>query len=461
MSNAHSTRKAQTTQKSTPGKPITQPDNSRDVRGDPPTKSLDPVGTSNTESHGSSSNTATTSSENGPPRGAEFRVPSPPTTDEIRDKLEQCVSACRNGELSTFRAIQEICQVLESCSISEDQRELTIGSYIKEINSLQAQPAASVVVTQPPAKRSIHKIADDDNEQFKSQVDELIERLSTDPRDENGDDTSDEPPTQKRRLSAVDMPWYDPHRVQHRRPSCAKTFRLLGLFNLDLKSVKFELVNGDGVPEGFPVSQWEKIIKGETIDLDHVFSSLHRVTADEERKGKVGDASFSFGTAEPARKIKSATDWSAAWRKASRAISFVFEHRTQELQDYADYIEREFAAKVPDAHRRIIGIAYDCAVRALVGGGQQILLTDVHRFTHLYSAFIMHDGIAAGDHKSRFSSGSGSLSSRPPPRGSRTEVCNKFNAGTCTFSDADCHYRHICKGCAKSGHGRYACPEKK
>ena len=87
------------------------------------------------------------------------------------------------------------------------------------------------------------------------------------------------------------------------------------------------------------MSEWEHIFKGESVDLDRILSSLHCVTIDEERTTHIGETEISFGSSETKQKVESSSEWSTAWRSASRAIAFIFEHREQELFEYGDYIE--------------------------------------------------------------------------------------------------------------------------
>jgi hypothetical protein len=56
-------------------------------------------------------------------------------------------------------------------------------------------------------------------------------------------------------------------------------------------------------------------------------------------------------------------------------------------------------------------------------------------------------------------SSSNKKSSKPVAQGTKPETCNKFNAGTCKNSDSECRYRHLCKLCGKSGHGKKDCPD--
>ena len=173
---------------------------------------------------------------------------------------------------------------------------------------------------------------------------------------------------------------------------------------------------------------------------------------DEERTGHLGDMEISFGVSEPKKRISSAAEWSTAWRRASKAICFAFPHRREELLDYGDYIESEFAAKFSSSHHKLL--LYDIALRNEVAGGQHILLTDQHKFSRLYSAIVMPDGVESIQEPSfgKKPSGSSQASGKP-------EICNKFNAGKCKNADAECKYRHLCKLCKKPGHGKGTCPD--
>ena len=58
---------------------------------------------------------------------------------------------------------------------------------------------------------------------------------------------------------------------------------------------------------------------------------------------------------------------------------------------YQRYIQVQFDVKQPHAHQRII--SYNIDVRNLVAGGQTTLLTNQERFSNLYSAIFLPDGI--------------------------------------------------------------------
>jgi hypothetical protein len=208
-------------------------------------------------------------------------------------------------------------------------------------------------------------------------------------------------------------------------PYIDKTIQLLRTFNKDVKKSKFFVSITPGAPDNIPASQWEHIFKGEPIDLDQILSALYWITVVEERKARIGGTDIALGPIEAARKVTTSSDWLTAWRRAARATAFAFPHRARELEDYAEYIENEFAVKNSSGHHRII--LFDVAVRNLVRGGQQMLLTDVHRFvSRLYSAIVLPDGIQYGGSKGQ-------------PR-KREEICNQFNDKGCKASG--CKYRH-------------------
>jgi hypothetical protein len=169
----------------------------------------------------------------------------------------------------------------------------------------------------------------------------------------------------------------------------------------------------------------------------------------------MGDTEIVFKASEPRKKVETAGDWMSAWNRTMRATTFIFSYRGPEMQDYAEYIQGEFAAKVPTIHPRII--MYDIAVRDEVCGAQRMRLTDFSHFSRLYSAIVAPDGVEILTNK-RMSNRS--LSSHPSTN--RSNTCHRFNSiNGCSSSDRDCRYKHVCKLCHKAGHSKIECGEKK
>jgi hypothetical protein len=138
---------------------------------------------------------------------------------------------------------------------------------------------------------------------------------------------------------------------------CPLTSRILLQFSKDLGGV---LRVANNLPEGIPSSQWDRILRGESIDLNQILSSMHFVQLDEERKGRLGGAEVVFTVAESKRQVKTGSEWSSAFRRMAKAVVFLFPLRREELYEYADYIEGLFSAKHANAHSKVI--LYDQSV---------------------------------------------------------------------------------------------------
>ena len=365
-------------------------------------------------------------------------------------ELESSVESFRGGKVSKTDVIADIIRILGQntyVSITQPQKESTFDSYLTEILSIQSifdQSNGESGTGGVPQHSSPNLESERHKEGSKRG------RGDTESDDEDDDDGA----VRKRKLLESDMPWYIPGEslsTVSSRPSCQETCRLLRSYNRDISRAKFFVKLAPNCPTGIPSSQWERVFKGDAVDLNQVFASLHHVVVDEERTGRLGETEISFGVAEPKKKVRTAAEWSSAWRRASKAIAFAFPHRREELLDYGDYIESEFAAKVSSSHHKII--LYDIALRNEVAGGQSFLLTDHDKFSRLYSAIVLPDGVEGhadnpGGKKPGSRQGAG-----------KQEVCNKFNAGTCKHSSDDCKYLHACKKCRKLDHGKKDCPD--
>ena len=251
------------------------------------------------------------------------------------------------------------------------------------------------------------------------------------------------------------MPWYNNAVMSARRTSCAETCRTLLQFSEDLSGVKSLLRVASDLPEGIPSSQWDRMLRGESVDLNQILSTMHFVHLDEERKGCVGATEVVFAMAESKRHVRTGAEWSAAFRRMSKGVVFLFPHRREELLEYAEHIEGLFSAKQSSTHSKVI--LYDQSVRNQVGGGQNILLTDYHRFHSLSEAILHADGI---EYKNKGSNRGGHGLGKGEP--SKKDVFRRFNSQAgCWFTEDECYYKHICKGCGKGGHGKSTCPAEK
>ena len=189
------------------------------------------------------------------------------------------------------------------------------------------------------------------------------------------------------------------------------------------------------------MSEWESITKGKAVNLNVVLSSLHHIAPVKKNVGCVGPTEISLESSEPVWCVHTSGEWTSAWNTVIKATSFIFPHRSVELKEYGDYIDREFSSKVVEAHRKII--LYNAAVRSEVGGRQNMLLTNWHQFQHLYSAIIMPDGI-----ESQFGNSNSSFRGHTQP-----DVCQRFNTSNgCPNNSSTCQYHHVCSKCRQHGH---------
>jgi hypothetical protein len=412
-------------------------------------------GTSGNNQRSSRNNQQSSSSRN-----SGFTITNPSTTNEstldIVRELDRIVDQFRNKLLTKSRAIASITSKLGfDVSKEEPEKDAALDQYLSTIEaverlSLEAirhgtnisfEPQGNIEETatllKPKSSKRTH-----DREPSESD-DSSDSGSSSDSEDDRG--TS----SKKKRIFEKDMPWYTRENFarQSGEPSSVESRRIILHLGDNISAVKKWILVAHTAPRGFPPSEWENIIKGKSVNLDIVLSSLHHIAPIKENVGHVGSTEISLGRTEPTRRVQTSGEWTSAWNSAIKATIFIFPHREKELRDYGDYIDREFSSKVIEAHRKII--LYDAAVRSEVGGGQNILLTDRYQFQHLYSAIVMPDGI-----ESRFGQGANSSGTNK----SQPEICRRFNSENgCPNKASNCRYRHVCARCKRRDHNDKNC----
>ena len=370
----------------------------------------------------------------------------------VIQSLEDTVESFRRGDLSKVRAISKLASIL---SIGDDPtndsaKESALTQCLASIDSFSQSHSQSdqygriIDAGLHPGQRQ--SSAD------REEIEQIISDIAASSKrgnsiDEGADEESERHHSgrglsnKKRRLYEDDMPWFKRESLarQSADPSCQATREILGTFGSDFAYVKRSIQLAQSSPAGFPASEWDNIIRGIAVNIDNVYSSLHHVAPVKENVGRVGSTEISLGHTEPSRRVRTNGDWISAYNEIVKATSFVFPHREQELRDYGEYINREFSSKVVASHRRII--LYDAAVRNEVGGGQQMLLTDRHKFSFIYSAIVMPDGI-----ESEFGKQKSSI-----PDGNRPQLnfCRRFNSASGCPDGPNCRYKHTCRKCKR------------
>ena len=109
------------------------------------------------------------------------------------------------------------------------------------------------------------------------------------------------------------MPWFnksDNSTSDYSNPSSKETCQLLWAYNQDISKAKFFFAKiAPHSPARIPSAQWEQMFKGDPIDLNQIFASLHHVIPDKERMGCLGDMEIMFGVSESKKCITTASEW--------------------------------------------------------------------------------------------------------------------------------------------------------
>jgi hypothetical protein len=412
-----------------------------------------------------------------------------PFAGEIVRQIEATVETFRTGKVRKSQAIYKIGQLLASGpNGDEDIKSDSLDRYSVTLDGIEALAAranehgqrVSCTVLGKRKEESgrgggRHEEIDGDNprEPRDDEIDNFLEGIpkgidgveqecpdnggSGDDSDPESDDDGGRHgrSNKKQRIYESQMPWFSKEQQVRKsvtHVSCNKTRKLLDLFQKDPVAVKRWIRCAASAPAGFPNTEWDALIKGETIDLDTIFSSLHHIHSIDESIGHVGTTEIQFGRPKPAAKIETSGQWTAAFNLVIKATSFLFPHRCEELRQYGDYIEELFSAKSVATHPRLF--KYDEAVRYKVGQGQSVLLTDTGAFNRYYEAIVAPDGVGIAS-----TSGGGIPNPKKGGKsGEGSDICHRFNGKNGCGNAADkCKYKHICKKCNKGGHGKLDC----
>ena len=403
------------------------------------------------------------------------------------EQIEALVESFRTGKSSKPQAIFKIGQILAGEQIGDERSKLdSLERYASTLDSIETHLARSVkhgerfIDPVLGKRKEVTADADKRHESFDGNtagvtnpvdVNDFIERLFKKDASRYGDDDSGGESSssefendgldqrgksnKKQRIYESQMPWYDKEqriRKSNTNPSCNKTRETLDLFQKDHATVKRWIKCASSAPAGFPNTEWDALVKGETVDIDTIFSSLHHIHSIDESIGRVGSTEIQFGRPKPTAKIETSGQWTAAFNLIVKATAFLFPHRYEELREYGDYMEELFSAKSIAVHPKLF--KYDEAVRYKVGQGQNILLTDKSQFIRYYEAIVASDGVGI-EAASEGNQGSQGKGGRPRER---SDICHRFNGPNgCSSSAEKCKYKHICKRCRKRGHGKMDC----
>ncbi|GLB45155.1 hypothetical protein LshimejAT787_2000600 [Lyophyllum shimeji] len=341
-----------------------------------------------------------------------------PFVSEVARKQEDLVTKYRDGEITKADALFEVQQILE-CGENPLGRKAAFTEFVSTIESVDILAAAS----RRRGKRAADGLANQDGRQSDPDpditpgqandrsLDAFVDAIGSNSKRQRSENSGDEDSnvggqddnersSGKKKIKPSELPWHNEEKVAREiaRPSCQKTQDLLYCYQRDPGWVKRQLIISGIAPPSIPGSEWDAIIRGTAVNLDAVFSSLYHVLPPKEDVGHVGSTEIRFSNPEPAKKVKTAGDWAAAFDEIIEGTAVAFPHRRQELREYSTYIRSQFSAKQPSSHPRIIML--DVAIRNFVAGGQRYLLTDWHEFTRFHSAILAPDAKEVADPRS-------------------------------------------------------------
>ncbi|TFK78872.1 hypothetical protein K466DRAFT_592663 [Polyporus arcularius HHB13444] len=263
--------------------------------------------------------------------------------------------------------------------------------------------------------------------------------------DSSESESSDSSPSTKRTKPDTSIyAWADDRRsLEHGlRIELRKSLRLLRAYGVDIKTAKHDLLNSVAAPE-FPDAEWNNVLRGRAVDLDHVFSGQYSLGRDEKRVEKIGTVEISHKALVPSKTVLNSGDWVIAFQRTTEAISYAFPHRRPELEAYGRHILSLFGALAPTLQQRVI--EYDRAVRRRTAAKRDLLLTDIDHFADLKTQYIDSGGanVCGEETKIGKSSGNNARASRR-----QEEPCRRWNNGVCPSQASKCRYRHVCLSCA-------------
>ena len=237
----------------------------------------------------------------------------PPPTHEDFNAI---VKNCRRERITKTSATKDLLESVERLThLPSGTREETFVSYLTEISSIDREvvkqgPVANLVpqntltfgVRSGQAQADFERgdeLGEDETSPIREEAitDRIVRNLVKRPAAQENPEDSTNSGSKRQKLSQSDMPWYGSTRQSaliDRVASCRCTCELLELYGEDLPRSKFLICMAPYSPESIQASQWEQILQGESLNLDHFLSSIVRTQIDEDRKARIGENTSYF-----------------------------------------------------------------------------------------------------------------------------------------------------------------------
>jgi hypothetical protein len=212
----------------------------------------------------------------------------------------------------------------------------------------------------------------------------------------------------------------------------------------------------------FPSSEWKKIVRGQSVDLDIVYSASSTQAGESTVHHFIAeDVQLEFQGTKPSdiKKIADCGQWNSAFRSLRRAYLFLMPWRERELDFWNEFMQQLFNAIPATAHSYLF--EFDRHVRQRLATNNCNLLSDTSWYEDYRTTYVTQAAAAPRLDLIPNSSGSTGRSNQASSvsRQSRRsvpyksgEICRNFNQGICRNSTASCRYVHKCASCGGPGH---------
>jgi hypothetical protein len=321
---------------------------------------------------------------------------------EVQTQYMEVVQKFRLGKLTKFEAAVAIDSAIPRVSSDDPKFKNAFASYcnmFENFESLKMAPRSQTLESEGRAQ-IVGRTSNErnDGQDCEPTADKLDRRGPSKRGRSPGSDVAEEPSAKKAIDSSL-FPWQDHESGVSSLPfTLQQTLTLLENYARDPKAAKTSIVNSPKCPQ-FPDSEWNNLVTGRAVNLDHVLSGLFTIADTPKRTEQVGDIEISFASPSAAKAVKTHGEWLTAWTPMVTATVFAFPHRETELNKYGQHISQLFAALPVDQHDRVI--AYDKAARIRIAQRRDLMLTDYHEFGDIYTHWVHVGGTRSGQGISR------------------------------------------------------------
>src|SRR5882724_10232003 len=114
-----------------------------------------------------------------------------------------------------------------------------------------------------------------------------------------------------------------------------------------------------------PNSLWNDVLLDRYVDFDKILTGYYALKSDHRETQSFGNLDISLNTGGSSGKLSKEIliycEWSIVYARYTRAVVFFYSHHNRELEDYEEYLARQFAA-YPDISAQFRIINFDKAI---------------------------------------------------------------------------------------------------